>query len=62
MRLTTENPLIVFYDKFNRLYRFCGVRYFKDNIIEDFATPILYSDSIQVTRAVIEKLNKELRA
>nr|DAV26807.1 MAG TPA: hypothetical protein [Caudoviricetes sp.] len=62
MKLTTKKTLIVFYDNFDEIYRFCGIRYFKDNYNDKFSTPILYTDSIRLARDIKNKLNKELRA
>ena len=60
MKLTTKKPLIVFYDKFNELYRFCGMRHFKDSYNDEDSIPILYTDSIYLARDVKNRLNKEL--
>lgn len=62
MKLTTNKGLIVFYDKFNGLYRFCGIRYFKGGYDDEHSTPILYTNSFWVARNTTLKLNKGLRA
>lgn len=62
MKLTTKKPLIVYKQAWRNNYSFCGVRYFRDNVNKYFSIPILYTESIELAREVVEKLNKELRA
>lgn len=60
MKLTTKKTLIVFCDKFNELYKFCGIRYFKDFYNDEDSIPILYTNSLLTARDLKNKLNKEL--
>lgn len=62
MKLTTEKPLIVFYDKTKNSYKYCGVRYFESSYKIEEIIPILYTDSLLSAKDVRNKLNKELRA
>lgn len=62
MKLTTKKPLIVYKQAWRNNYTFSGIRYFRDNVNKSFCVPILYTESIELAREVVEKLNKELQA
>lgn len=57
MKLTTNKPLIVFYDTWEEEYTFCGVRYFKSQHFEHDAIPILYTENIHIANEAVDNLN-----
>lgn len=57
MKLTTNKPLIVFYDTWEEKYTFCGVRHFKSQHFEQNAIPILYTENIDIARRAVDNLN-----